>query len=243
MKIKRYFFSFVFLITLSCGKDSACFKGTGKITKEERVVSAEFSSIITANGINIEITQGTPTSLILEGGANLLPYINTEFSDGKLSISSDNKCRLFRDYSIPITVYLTVDNLSKIEYSGQGIITSSTMLCFPDFIFETYNGTGSVQLNLKSNNIGIIQHTGATDITLSGSTNSLYAYLFGTGRQNHEALSADVVHVKNTGTGDVAVTANRTLLIELSSSGNISYYGNPLLTIGDESGSGKLIAR
>ena len=181
--------------------------------------------------------------MVVEGGANLLPYINTIVSDGKLSISSDNKCSLFRDYNIPITVYLTVENLSKIEYTGQGDISSTNTLCFPDFIFETNNGTGSIQLNLKSNSIGIIQHTGATDITLSGSSNSLFAYLFGTGRQNHEALSANIVHVKNTGTGDVIVTANHTLLIELTSSGNIAYYGNPIITIGEESGSGKLIRR
>ena len=230
------------LVFASCGKESACFKSTGEIINEERVFSSEIETINTANNIDLIITQGSKSSLIMEGGSNIIPYINTSISGNELTISNENKCAMLRDYSIPITIYLTVKNLKKLQYTGQGTVTSANTLCFPDFIVETNSGTGSIHLNLKSTNVGIIQHTGSSDITLSGSTNSLYAYLYGTGRQNHEKLNANKVHVKNTGTGDVVVSVNNTLLIELSASGDIFYYGNPNVTIDEHSGSGKLIS-
>ena len=240
LKYRCLFFATVSVLLYSCGKESSCFKGTGKITEEQRSISAEITHIITDNNIDIVITQSNEASLIVEGGENLLPYINTDVSGTELNISSDNKCGVFRDYSIPITVYLSIPNLTEIDYTGQGVITSTNTLNFPDFKFETSTGTGSINLALNANNISIIQHTGPADITLTGTTNNLYTFSGENGWQFYNDLIAANVHVNHGGTGDIVVNVTNSLLIELTSIGNIDYYGNPSVTVSKHSGSGQL---
>ena len=234
----------IFLVLLmgviSCGKDSACFKSTGEIIKEQRKISSDVRSIVTANNIDIVITQSNDARLTLEGGKNLLPYINTTVSGNELTISSDNRCSMFRDYDIPITIYLSIPDLRRIDYTGQGNITSTNILNFSDFTIETNKGTGSINLQLHSTNIALFQHTGPADFTLSGSTDNLYVYSGGKGWFFLNHLVANNVHTNNDGSGDMLVRVNNTLLVELTFLGNIDYYGNPNVTVSKHSGNGEL---
>lgn len=240
VKYQILFIVSILIVLCSCGKESSCFKDTGKIIIEQRVISSDVTTIKTKDNIDIIISQSAEPSLRIEAGENLVPYINTTISGGELSISSDNKCSLFRNYDTPIIVYVSLPNLTKIDYTGQGIITSSGILNFPDLKFETRNGTGSINLELNSNDISVIQHTGPADITISGATNNLYAYSGENGWQFLNNLNANFVHVNNAGTGDIILTANSTLLVELTSLGNIDYYGSPAVTVSVHTGSGEL---
>ncbi len=239
-KYQILFIAAVTLVFFSCGKESSCFKSTGKIITEQRVISSDVTSIKTEDNIDVIITQNNEASLVIEAGENLIPYIKTTVSGDELTISSDNKCSLFRNYDTPIIVHLSIPNLTNMDYTGQGIITSSNTLNFPDFTFETRKGTGSVNLELNSNDVSVIQHTGPADITLSGTTDNLYAYLGRQGWQFLSGLSANNVHTNNAGYGDIIVTANNTLLVELTSIGNIDYYGSPVVTVSTHTGSGEL---
>lgn len=240
IKYQLLFFFAMTIILFSCGKESSCFKGTGKIITDQRAITDAVVTIKSEDNIDIVITQSTDASLIVEAGENLLPYLNTTISGTELSISSDNKCSMFRDYDIPITVHLSLPNITKLSYTGQGIVSCTNTLNFPDFKIETEKGTGSINLQLNSNNVSIVQHTGPVDITLSGTTNTLYTYLGGNGWIFLNNLVANDVHTSNAGTGDLIVRATNTLLIELSSIGNIDYYGDPIVTISNNSGSGVL---
>jgi len=237
----KYQLLFVFsLLLFSCGKESCCFKGTGKIITEHRAISPDVISIKTEDNIDIVITQNSETAIVVEGGENLLPYVNTEVSGTELTISSDNRCGMFRDYSIPITVYLSIPNLTKIDYTGQGHITCTNTLNFPEFRLESMAGTGTINLELNSNTISVVQHTGPADITLSGFTNGLYSFSGETGWQFLNNLVATNGHVNNGGSGDISVNVSNNLLIELTGIGNIDYYGNPFVTVSQHTGSGEL---
>jgi hypothetical protein len=243
--IKKYqilivFYLAIMLFHLSCGKDSSCLKNTGKIINEYRTISAEVNEISLKNNIDLIITQSNDVSLKVEGGENLLPYINTEISGNKLKISSDNKCSFLRDYDIPITVYLSIPNITKLFYTGHGTVTSANTLNFSNFIFNADQGTGSINLSMNSDNIYIYQHTGPSDITMKGNTNYLYLFSGENGWLFFNNLEADDVHTNHGGTGDMIVKANKTLLVELTSIGNIDYYGNPDVTVSVHTGSGEL---
>ena len=233
----------VLIILLSCGKDSACFKGTGNITMEQRVITSEVTSIKTEDNIDIVITQSNEASLIVEGGANLLPYINTEISGNQLLISSDNKCSMFRDYSIPITLYLSIPNLTKIDYTGQGNISSTNRLNLPVLDIESSGGTGSFNLHLDVDELSLRQHSGPADFTFIGEVNKSYIYTLGNGWFSLKDLVTNQVHVSHNGSGDIIVNAKNDLRIELRSTGNISYYGDPKVNLTVHSGSGQLIKK
>lgn len=242
-KYQLLFFFSISMVFLSCGKDSSCFKGTGKIVKEQRAIPAGVTTIIAEDNIDIILTQSNEASLTIEGGENLLPYINTDISGSELTISSDNKCSMFRDYSIPVTAYLSIPNLNKISCNGQGNITCTNTLNFPDFQFETSKGTGSINLNLNSNNVSVIQHSGPADITLKGSTDFLYVYTLGNGWFYLNNLVSKYVHVSQNGSGDISVNTTNELRIELRSAGDLIYYGDPVLNVTLHTGVGEIIKK
>jgi len=234
-------FIFIGGIFFSCGKDSSCIKNTGKQTTEYRSINTVITKIKIEDNINLIITQNNIPELKLEGGANLLPYIHTRLNGNTLEISNGNKCNFLRSYKPKLTAYLSIPNLTEINYTGKGNVISEGVLNFPDFIVETRDGTGSVNLNLNSNNLSILSHTGATDFTITGTTNYLYAFSGSNSWFHMKNLAANQVQVNSDGTGDISVSPNNNFLVELTSLGNVIYIGNPTLTISVNTGSGKII--
>lgn len=241
-----YLFSLLIIIsvvTLSCGKESSCFKGSGNDITELRNITGEVTKIVLEDNIDLIITQGNIASLKVEGGENILPYINTDISDNELKISSDNQCGFLRNYKRAITVYLTLPNITEIYYIGQGTVSSNNTITGSKFFFETENGTGSANLKVNVTDLSVLLHTGPSDITISGNCYSAYYYTGGLGWMYFDELIASNVHVNNDGSGDVVLNAANKLLVELTSSGNIDYYGNPVITLSNTSGKGKLRKR
>lgn len=233
----------IFVVANSCGKDSSCFKNTGKIITEQRAISSEINSIKTADNIDIIITQSDEVSLIVEGGANLLPYVKTEVSGNQLSISSDNKCGLLRDYTIPITVYLSLPNIGYIDYTGQGNISSTNKLVLAALSIESTAGTGNFNLNVEVDDLAIRQHSGPSDFTISGKAKNSYVYTLGNGWFHMSGLQTEKSHVSHGGSGRMIVNASNSLLVELYSTGDINYYGNPTVTISVHNGLGNLVQK
>ncbi len=233
----------VFCAFLSCKKKSSCLKSTGSNITEIRTLSTNISSIILKDNVNLVLTQDNNLSLKVEGGTNLLPYVNTKIDGNTLTITNDNKCNFLRTYSKDITVYLTTPNINTINYTGYGNITSTNTFTIDKLNFETRNGTGSINLSLKVNNLKIIQHAGPADFTINGSANNTYIYTGGGGWFYLKNLASNAIHVNTNGEGDVQVNPIQTLLVELTSIGNVMYYGNPVLTVSVHTGRGKIIKK
>jgi hypothetical protein len=150
---------------------------------------------------------------------------------------------MFRDNSIPITVYLSLPNINRIDYTGKGDVTSTNILNVPNLDIEARGGTGSFNLKIDVDNIFVRQHSGPADFTLLGKANESYIYTLGNGWFYLNAFITDKSHISHGGTGDINVYAINSLLIELYSSGNINYFGNPIITISNHSGNGQLIKK
>ncbi|MDF1672071.1 MAG: DUF2807 domain-containing protein [Vicingaceae bacterium] len=241
-----YFFNLLIIISIiasSCGKESSCFKGSGNDITEFRNITEEVTKIVLEDNIDLIITQGNIASLKIEAGENILPYINTDISDNELKISSDNKCGFLRNYKRAITAYLTLPNVMEVYYVGQGTVLSNNTITGSNFLFETRNGTGSVNLKVNVTDLSVLLHTGPSDITISGNSNSAYYYSGGLGWMYFNNLIANNVHVNNGGSGDIVLNATNKLLVELTSTGNIDYYGEPAITLSNTSGKGKLRKR
>jgi hypothetical protein len=246
MRIKKiYILVLVVSVTLfsSCGKESSCLKNTGKNTLEMRSLTSLISKIKIEDNINLILTQGNQAELKVEAGENLLPFINTGVNGETLEISNRNKCNFLRNYDKPINIYLTVSNLTEISYQGKGEVSSVGSLNFPKLTIETKTGTGKIDLNLISDEIRLISHSGATEFIVAGTSNKLFVFSGASTWCYLSSLTANDVHVNNAGVGDIMVNANNTLLIELSSLGNIIYTGTPAITISVNTGSGQLIKR
>jgi hypothetical protein len=239
-KYQIYFTFIILMVVTSCGKDSSCFKGTGDIAQEQRVVSKDVSSIITEDNIDIVITQSSEPSMAVEGGENLLPYINTDVSGTVLSISSDNKCGMFRDNTTPITVYLSIPNLINIDYTGQGNISSTNTLNFPLFNIESRSGTGSINLDVNIEELAIKEHSGPADFTFTGNVNRLYVYTLGQGWFYLDGLVSNSAHINHSGLGDIFVNVKNELSVEMRSIGSVYYLGSPAVEVSPNIGTGSV---
>ncbi|MGE0561113.1 MAG: head GIN domain-containing protein [Flavobacteriales bacterium] len=228
---------------LSCDKENKCVKSSGDNTIETRAVSVNFTEVELNNKINLIIKHDSTFSLKVEAGANLLPLITTEVSGNKLTIKSDNKCSFLRSYSKVINVYLSTPNLTKINFKGQGDVLSANTLNFPNLEIEANKATGSIYLGLYCNSLKILQHTGSADFTFVGQSENTYLYSNGNGWFHFENFSSNGVHVNSTGTGDMLIKANNSLLVELTGIGNVYYYGNPTVMVSNHSGSGEIKKR
>lgn len=225
---------------VSCGKDSSCLKSTGKKSVDFRQITPEIEHIILKNDIDLVITQDSVASVRIEGGENVLPFIRIRQKGNTLEIKDDNKCNFLRSYKKEITVFLSLPNLRSIDYTGHGNITSANLLKVDSLTFETRNGTGSINLMIEAKKIDFLQHTGPSDITLLGKADDIFLYSGAGGWYFCKNLVGKKVHLNHNGTGDMIITATETLLVELTSIGNIDYYGNPIVTISTNSGRGKL---
>lgn len=235
-----YYIIIIGFAFFSCGKDSSCLKSTGKKSVDFRTITSEIEHIILKNDVDLVITQDSVASVRVEGGENVLPFVRVRQKGNTLEIKDDNKCNFLRSYKKDITVYLSLPTLKSIDYTGHGKITSTHVLQLDTFFFETRNGTGSIRLLLDAKKVSVLQHTGPSDITLVGKANEVFLFSSGGGWFFCKDFVGKQVHINQDGTGDIITNATETLLIELTSIGNIDYYGNPIVTISTNSGRGKL---
>jgi len=240
MKLFNITFSLLLLLLFSCGKDSSCIKNAGKLVSETRPITSEINHIVLKDNIDLVLTQDSFASLRIEAGSNLLPYVRARQKGNTLELKNDNKCNFLRSYKNEIIVYLALPNIKSIDYTGHGNISSSGVLTLSELTFDTKNGTGSVNLQLDVAKLDIFLHTGPTDFKLTGKAENIYLYSGGIGWIYCDELIGKKVHTNNAGTGDIILTATETLLIELTSIGNIDYYGTPTVTVSTNSGKGKI---
>lgn len=242
LKFRILLFAIIVVLN-ACVKESACIKPTGKQAVETRVISNEITHITLKDKLNLVLRQDSIASLTIEGGENLLKYVRARQKGTELELKNDNKCNFLRSYKEEITVYLSLPNIKYINYTGFGNITNIGELKLNEFTFETRNGTGSINLTVDAQKISVLQHTGPADFTLNGKSKFSYLFSGGSGWLTCKNLISENTHVNHDGTGNVILTATNSLLIELTSIGNIEYYGNPSVTISQHTGRGKLIKK
>src|SRR5438067_4887985 len=96
--------------------------GNGKLTSEQRTVG-NTEKIKSMGNFNIDIVQGSPSSVKIEADENLLPYIVTENREDKLIIRTKEGYNLSSENKIKVTV--TTDRLEEVELDGSGNVNGT----------------------------------------------------------------------------------------------------------------------
>ena len=177
--------------------------GSGKRVTQARSVSG-FDSIQARSAIELEISVGPQASASVEFDDNLIQAITTEVHGKTLLIDSKGSWTAERDPHVRITL----PALNALSNEGNGEVSISG-----------FNG-GDFALRL----------TGSADIHAKGHLASLGVLLNGSGDLHLYDLAADSVKVRLNGSGDVEVTANKTLEAAIYGSGDIDYRGNATVT-------------
>lgn len=242
--IKHISYIIGILFLLACGEKSPCFKSTGKIITEERLIESSIRNIYLEDEIELVLTQSDNPYLSVEAGENLLPYIETIIEGDKITIRNNNTCNFLRSYKNKIQVNLSTKSLRYISYSGTENISATNTIVVDTLEIETI-GVGDIIMDVDIDDmLNVFQHEGPSDFYLSGESTNSYLYSRGKGWFYLQDLTSQSAFINHNGTGDFNLKVIDDLFIDLYSIGNVGYYGSPTnVSIGVKEGSGLILAK
>ena len=229
------------LSLVSCKKESMgdCFKGTGIVLKEKRALP-EFDSLRVDRRLHVTLVEDTVNFVVVEAGEHLQELIATEVKDGKLTLRNDNRCNWVRSYKIPVNIELHCKSLRHIVMWGASEISNKDTLRMNSLTVEFRDASGDVNLQVNNQQVSIIQHTGAGDVSITGRTNDLSVYMASLAYGDYTGLIARSVYVENKSSADCRVSGTETFAFRLRGDGNIYYKGLGEIVLEEKTGNGSI---
>jgi len=176
-------------------------RGNGHIVTEDRPVQ-EFTSVEAEGAFDIQWVPG-PASCTIKTDENLLRYVETSMSGGKL----------------------------RLEWNGQLHPTHGMKVRLSSASLTGARLTGAVRLTaVKLSGKGFyLDGTGATRVTVDGAVEELMATLTGASKLDAEELRVKTAELSISGAGKAEVSASDVLKVAISGAGKVTYTGNPAI--------------
>lgn len=175
-------------------------KGSGISATENRDVST-FTKIDAGSAVQIEIIAQTEQSVEVTADDNILPKVKTEVRGETLHIFHEGKIWTRN----PVKIKISMKNLDALEMSGASRADVSNV--------------ASEGLNIDA--------SGASKITVSGSTHKLIADLSGASRLDAKNLATVKAFIEASGASSAIVNVADELDAKASGASNITYLGEP----------------
>ncbi|TAJ53795.1 MAG: DUF2807 domain-containing protein [Chitinophagaceae bacterium] len=202
---------------------SACTKsirGSGSTITETRNIAA-ITSVQLEGSAEVEIMQGNVQSVTVSGYENLVPIFVTQVNNGNLLLRFEDPYYNVRRNNIKVTI--VVPDIQAVRSNGSGQISISNFL--NKTIFNaSINGSGNINMNNSSFIKMILDVNGSGNIKAYGCT---------------AADTEAEIH----GSGNIEITCTNKISAHIYGSGNIDYWGNPVATDVQISGSGRVRKR
>lgn len=229
----RLIFSIFLIIGLfSCKKasDRACVKSIGNVMVIENDL-ADFNHLYLGPHLRFNLVQDTINKIKIKGGENVISFVKTDFIDGRLHITNENKCNFLRSYKKKIEVELHVKKLQNIEFDAtEPVFCENTIIT--DYLSVTINeSAGRFHLDLNAEVLYTVVNKNWGNFELNGAVNFYKVNLGGNAFGDATGLSVmDSIHVISRSGRDLDINANGVLLrSQLFSTGNVGYIGTPSL--------------
>jgi len=197
-------------------------QGNGHLTTSERNIQS-VHGVRCSGSYDVQLTQGSPTSVKIEADENLQEYIITDVSGDGLSIHTKEDINI--DPSQKIRVYITTDRLEEFRLTGSGTVTTQNKFSGGSHLDLDISGSGNVHFDVNTPRIDC-NISGSGDMNLSGETKESKIEIAGSGNYHAEDLMSENVTVKIAGSGNAWVFADSTLNINIAGMGNVNYKGN-----------------
>jgi hypothetical protein len=211
-------------------------RGNGNITSETRNVN-NFKSVEVGGSINVYLSQGSPSSVKLEGDENILKYVEVYQEGDRLIIK--NKDGYDLDPSGNMRVYVTAPVFDRVEASGASDIIGQGKISNPNDLEISISGAGDVKLELDAPRLKA-DISGSGSLHLKGETKDTEISLSGVGSAHCYDLLSENTKVDISGAGSAQVYASVGLDAQVSGVGSIHYKGNPANVKQDVSGAGSI---
>lgn len=227
------------LLAFSCNFDFNIIgvNGNGNVTTSERELKGSFNQIDVSRGLDVVLTQGSYEQVSVEADENLQDIIVTEVEGNVLKITTTENIAS----SASKTVYVSFDDLVKIDASSGSSVSSKNTLNTEDLDLETSSGS-DLNLALQASHLNCDSSSGS-NLRLSGKATSVVARASSGSGISASDLSTESADVKATSGANISINTSKKLTASANSGGNISYYGNPEIVNNNESVSGSIRSR
>jgi len=208
--------------------------GNGNIVTQERNVTEDFTEVRGSAGLDVYLTQGDENKIVVEADENLQQYIEANIEDGRLHItSSENIGR-----SKAKKVYVTFKNINTVEASSGADVTGNSVIKSENISLKSSSGA---QLNVEifAKNLTAKTSSGA-DLVISGKASSLKADASSGSELNAKELLVINCNAEASSGAEVTVNVKDNLETNVSSGGEVNYYGNPVSVNSNKSHSGNV---
>jgi len=206
-----------------------CVRGSGNQTSETRKVP-DFTKIDVSGEFKLILKQDSSSSLTINADDNLLKYIKTTVTDGKLKIYTKKSiCN-----SGELVVTIGVRHIDDIGASGAVTIESAGKITTQDLHFDL-SGATKVNMDLNAANVHT-EGSGATKISLTGQASSHHVELSGAGKLMAFDFVVGEYRIETSGATKCEINVLNSLSVETSGASKIEYRGNPKTINNDKTG-------
>ena len=242
---KLYLFLPIIFFALACKKpnERSCLKKSGNQTKKI-INPGDFSRVYLKEHLNFVLVQDSVNYLVVEGGENLIDFVDYSIIDNELIISENNKCKFLRYKTGELNVEIHFKSIEKITFQGTELLTNRNDWNFNHLSILLKDSGGSIKLSkVYGNSINVVNSHGWGDITLSGSVNYFRAEMAGNGYfDSRELMVIDSISVLSNSSTISKMNADSSLLkAQLKAIGDVWYFGHPTQIWKEELGTGKLV--
>jgi len=206
----------------------------GDLTTENRTITETYDEIHIEGSIDVYVGQYSE-DVTIEAGENIIPHIKTYTQDQTLYIKEESNNYLTAK---PRRVYVNASILDRIRAKGAGDVEAENLVS--DTFTLDMDGSGDAEVTFSQVSSVVLDLGGSGDAKFSGTGNSMYIGVNGSGDVNAKNFLANTAVVNVNGSGDVDVYAENNLTININGSGDVSYWGNPADTNFNTNGSGDI---
>jgi len=230
-------------------------RGSGNIKEEARQVG-NFSGISVGTGIQATATIGPTTSVVLRGDDNLLPLIEVEVVNGKLTAQASSGQGISPTQPIKLTIVtpkltsaaasggarLSADATSGPEFTGDASGGAKVSVKGVDSksLVAKASGGGTLELNNIKVDSADVDGSGGATISLAGTVKTLKTHLSGGAGLKAQDAPVEALRVQASGGSRVYAQARSELSAELSGGATVHLKGNPAKRQVDTSGGSKV---
>ena len=218
----------VTLLAASCGEvvifGDERIRGSGTLASETRAVSG-FDEVAVFGFGEVFIDVNGTEGLTVEADENLLPYLTTEVSGGRLELGVEPNYQLSPTQDV--VYHISAAALTGITVRGSGDVKADGVNAEQFSISIT--GSGDVATSGSVVGEYAVAISGSGDVEPSGTSGSLDVQINGSGDYHGEGLVTSEAAIGISGSGSAVVNATEHLSVRITGSGDVEYLGNPTL--------------
>lgn len=198
-------------------------RGSGNVVEETRTVS-DFTGVDLATLGTLHIEVSDRESLRIEAEDNLMEYLETEVSNGRLRIGTQDNVSLRT--TRPVHYYLTVIDLDRIMISSSGDIEMGDLKT--DTLTVVISSSGDMTMGvLNADMLEVDNHSSGNLDIAGGEVKTQNITIGSSGKYSAQDLASDEAEVHINSSGSATIWVHDHLNANLNSSGDLRYRGNP----------------